>query len=124
MDPGGASSASPVCSPPAPEHGKLIYAAKCATCHGPEGQGVYGARGETLYPPLWGPRSFSIGAGLARVNTAAAFVKSNMPHGQGGTLTEQEAFDVAAYFTHEPRPDFAGKDRDWPKGGKPKDARY
>jgi thiosulfate dehydrogenase len=110
--------------PPDPERGKQIYADKCAACHGPEGQGVYGARGETLYPPLWGPRSFNIGAGLARVNTAAAFVKSNMPLAQGGTLTEQEAFDVAAYFTHEPRPDFAGKDRDWPKGGKPKDARY
>jgi thiosulfate dehydrogenase len=110
--------------PPDPERGKHIYADKCAACHGPDGQGVYGAIGETLFPPVWGPRSFNIGAGMARVNTAAAFVKANMPLGQGGTLTEQEAFDVAAYFTQQPRPDFAAKDRDWPKGGKPKDARY
>jgi thiosulfate dehydrogenase len=28
-----------------------------------------------------------------------------MPLGQGNTLTDQEAFDVAAYFTQQPRPD-------------------
>lgn len=46
-----------------------------------------------------------------------------MPLGQGGTLTDQETFDVAAYFTTQPRPDFAGKEQDWPECGKPKDAR-
>ena len=107
-----------------PERGKRVYADKCAVCHGQDGQGIYGAQGETVYPPLWGPRSFNIGAGMARVNTAAAFVKVAMPFGQGGTLTDQEAFDVAAYFTQQPRPDFAGKDKDWPGGGKPPDARY
>ena len=77
-----------------------------------------------MYPPLWGPKSFNIGAGMARLNTAAAFVRANMPLGQGGLLSEQEAFDVAAFFTRQPRPDFAGKLQDWPKGGKPDDARY
>ena len=110
--------------PPDPERGKQIYSVKCAACHGQDGLGIYGAQGETLFPPVWGPRSFNIGAGMARVNTAAAFVKVNMPLGQGGTLTDQEAFDVAAYFTQQPRPDFADKDKDWPKGGKPEDARY
>ena len=105
-------------------NGKRIYAEKCAVCHGTDGQGAYGEHGETLFPPLWGARSFNIGAGMARLNTAAAFVKSNMPLGQGGTLTDQEAFDVAAYFTQQARPDFAGKDYDWPQGGKPEDARY
>ena len=51
---------------------------------------------------------------MARVSTAAAFVKVAMPLGQGGTLTDQEAFDVAMYFTQQPRPDFAGKQNDWP----------
>ena len=101
-----------------------VYAEKCASCHGADGQGKYGEQGQTFYPPLWGPRSFNIGAGMGRLNTAAAFVKANMPGGQGGTLTDQEAFDVAAYFTQQPRPDFADKDKDWPLGGKPKDARY
>ena len=38
--------------------------------------------------------------------------------------TIQEAVDVAAYFSQQPRPDFADKLKDWPKGGKPVDARY
>ena len=74
-------------------------------------------------PPLWGKDSFNVGAGMARMYTAAAFVKHNMPLGQGGTLTAQEAVDVAAFFTQQPRPDYAARANDWPKGDKPKDAR-
>lgn len=109
---------------PDAENGKAIYAAKCASCHGQEGQGMTGPKGEYLFPAVWGPNSFNIGAGMARLNNAAAFVKANMPLGQGNTLTDQEAFDVAAYFTQQPRPDFVTKSQDWPKGGKPADARY
>lgn len=109
---------------PDPERGAHVYAQKCALCHGTAGEGTNAPSGETIYPPLWGPKSFNIGAGMARLNTAAAFVKSNMPLGQGGSLSDQEAFDVAAFFTRQPRPDFAGKLQDWPRGGKPDDARY
>ncbi|HWA13018.1 MAG TPA: c-type cytochrome [Burkholderiales bacterium] len=105
-------------SPPDPDRGERIYRDKCSLCHGPQGQG------SAVYPPLWGPQSFNIGAGMARLNTAAAFVKANMPFGQGGTLSDQEAFDVAAFFTRQARPDFAAKALDWPAGGKPADARY
>jgi cytochrome c len=62
---------------------------------------------------------------------AAGFVKANMVMGHGqkfplgqGNLSDQDAVDVAEYFTHMPRPDFPEKIHDWPKGGKPKDARY
>ena len=109
---------------PDPARGARVYARKCTLCHGDQGQGSYAPSGEMVYPPLWGPKSFNIGAGMARLNTAAAFVKANMPSGQGGSLTDQEAFDVAAFFTRQPRPDFAGKLEDWPKGDKPDDARY
>ena len=44
--------------------------------------------------------------------------------GEGDVLSDQDAVDVAEYFTHMPRPDFAGKEKDWPQGKKPKDARY
>jgi thiosulfate dehydrogenase len=105
------------------EHGKAIYAQRCAACHGAEGQGLPNPQGGYAMPPLWGKDSFNVGAGMARTYTAAAFVKHNMPLGQGGTLTAQEAVDVAAFFTHQPRPDFAARTKDWPKGDRPKDAR-
>lgn len=113
------------------ENGKQVYAAQCAVCHGKDGEGLKQADGSFVYPPLWGDESFNIGAGMARTYTAAAFVKRNMPIGfhekfplgQGG-LSDQEAVDVAAYFTHQPRPDFPNKVKDWPKDKKPVDSRY
>lgn len=113
--------------PPAPDeaHGEVIYVERCAVCHGDNGEGRARADdGAYQFPPLWGDRSFNIGAGMARLDTAAAFVRWNMPLGQGGTLSEQDAYDVAAYFTRQPRPDFADKTNDWPQGGRPSDARY
>ena len=105
------------------ENGKAIYAQRCAACHGAEGQGMPNPQGGYFMPPLWGKDSFNVGAGMARLYTAAPFVKHNMPLGQGGTLTAQEAVDVAGFFTQQPRPDYAERVKDWPKGDKPKDAR-
>lgn len=113
------------------ENGKHVYANQCAVCHGENGEGLKREDGTPVFPPLWGDQSFNIGAGMARTYTAAAFVKRNMPIGfhdkfplgQGG-LSEQEAVDVAEYFTHQPRPDFPEKVKDWPKDKKPGDARY
>ncbi len=102
--------------------GKVVYVAKCGACHGTDGQGVK-AGAKYVFPPLWGAQSFNVGAGMARLSVAAAFVQTKMPLGNAGTLTDQEAYDVAAYFTTQPRPDFAGKKNDWPKGGRPADAR-
>lgn len=112
-------------------HGKLIYEEQCAICHGKDGEGARQADGSYVFPPLWGEASFNIGAGIARTFKAAAFVKSNMPLannlkfplGQGG-LTDQQAVDVAEYFTHMPRADFPDKVKDFPNGGKPRDSRY
>lgn len=98
--------------------GKDIFTMKCGFCHGMDGQGTMAA------PPLWGPRSYTIGAGMARVGVAASFIKANMPRGWGWTVTDDEAFDVAAYVNGQPRPDFPGKIHDWPSGGKPADVPY
>ena len=105
------------------KHGQQVFATKCVSCHGAEGLGTKNPAGGYVLPPLWGKDSFNDGAGMARTYTAAAFVKHNMPLGQGGTLTDQEAVDVAEFFTHQPRPDYPGKAKDWPKGDRPKDAR-
>lgn len=104
-------------------HGQQVYADKCASCHGAGGEGTKNASGGYAFPPLWGAASFNDGAGMARTYTAAAFVKYNMPYGQGGTLSDQQAIDVAEFFTHQPRPVYAAKEHDWPKGDKPGDAR-
>ncbi len=98
--------------------GREVFAVECARCHGASGQG-----GE-LGPPVWGDRSFTIGAGMARLRTAAAFIRSNMPFDRPGTLSEQQAFDVAAYVTRQPRRDFPGKELDWPRGDHPPDVAY
>ncbi len=115
-----------------PVRGKGLYAAQCAACHGANGEGKKDRAGDIVFPPLWGDESFNIGAGLARTYKAAAFIRNSMPMGvnthgtwgEGGVLSDQDAVDVAEYFTHMPRPDFPGKEKDWPNGKKPKDARY
>jgi thiosulfate dehydrogenase len=98
--------------------GATVFRASCARCHGADGEGTAAA------PPVWGPRSYNIGAGMARVFTAANFIRKNMPFDQPGTLTDQEALDVAAYVNSQPRPDFKGKEHDWPAGGAPPDVAY
>ena len=104
--------------PPDVGNGKKVFTARCAFCHGADGQGTMAA------PPLWGPRSYNIGAEMARISVAASFIKSNMPRTRGWALSDQDAYDVASYINSQPRPDFSGKANDWPKGGKPGDASY
>jgi thiosulfate dehydrogenase len=98
--------------------GQQIFATICSKCHGPDGNGT------AVAPPLWGPRSYNIGAGMARIRSAAAFIHHLMPRDQPGTLTPQQAFDVATYINTRPRPDFPGKENDWPHGGTPPDVAY
>lgn len=86
---------------PDPVHGGAIYAAQCAGCHGEYGQGR-----PPRFPPVWGPASFNDGAGMNDVQKMAAFVQHNMPQNRMGTLTAQEAYDVAAYIHLQPRPAF------------------
>ncbi|HST08388.1 MAG TPA: c-type cytochrome [Gemmatimonadaceae bacterium] len=101
-----------------PNRGSTVFSSTCARCHGAKGQG------SAIAPPLWGPQSYNVGAGMARINTAAAFIRFLMPIDRAGELTPQQAFDVASYINTRPRPDFAMKSRDWPKGGKPPGADY
>lgn len=98
--------------------GRTVFTTKCMVCHGTNGQGT------DVAPPLWGRDSYNIGAGMARVRTAAAFIKGWMPQNAPGSLSDTEAFDVARYINSQPRPDFRGKERDWPKGGAPPDVAY
>lgn len=103
---------------PDKQNGQRVFADSCAGCHGPDGQGTMVA------PPLWGPRSFNIASGLARLSKAAGFIKTTMPFTQPGSLTDADAYDVAAFMNSHSRPDYALKAFDWPKGGKPVDSPY
>jgi thiosulfate dehydrogenase len=98
--------------------GQRVYVENCARCHGNDGAGM------GPIPSLWGPRSFSIAASLARQERAASFIQHNMPFDRPGTLTDRQAFDVAAYITSMPRPDLPGKENDWAAGGAPADVPY
>ena len=83
--------------------GKAVFAVNCLVCHGVHGQGVK-VNGAYQFPPLWGPHSFNSGAGMAKIKLAAAFIKANMPLTKPGSLSEQQAWDVAAYVDSHKRP--------------------
>jgi len=100
------------------DRGVAIFSSTCTRCHGPNGQGT------ALAPPLWGPRSYNVGAGMARIPTAASFIHAVMPIDRAQRLTEQQAFDVATSINTRPRPNFPPKIHDWPYGGKPPGADY
>lgn len=89
--------------PPDRQRGEVVYAAHCTTCHGTTGQGSSFA-GAQVIPALWGPQSYNWGAGMHSVDNAAAYVYANMPHGAAGSLTQQQAWDVAAWINSQPRP--------------------
>jgi thiosulfate dehydrogenase len=98
--------------------GARVFSSSCAKCHGEKGEGT------AVAPPVWGPRSYNVGAGMTRVRTAADFISRSMPFDAPGTLTDQQAVDVAAYVNAQPRPDYKGKENDWPNGDPPPDVAY
>ncbi len=87
-----------------PGRGASLYTAKCALCHGADGAGVTLADGRTLFPPLWGAESYNWGAGMHKIDVAAAFIKHNMPLGLRDSLSDQEAWDLAAFMNSHERP--------------------
>lgn len=87
---------------PEPGNGNQIFSRQCAVCHRNDGQGTLGA------PPLWGNGSFNDGAGMNKPETFAAFAFQNMPR-TNPYLTSEQALDVAAFVSSQPRPHFTSK---------------
>ena len=100
-----------------PEKGKAIYTSKCQSCHQSNGEGQLNPVGnEYVYPALWGKHSFNDGAGLYRITNMAKYVKYNMPQGttyKSPLLTDEQAWDVAAFVSAQPRPHI-NEPNDWP----------
>jgi len=92
-----------------PDRGKEIFMQKCSVCHNTDAEGIY-VGGAYFRPALAGPDSFNACAGMAKPETLAGFIKSNMPFGNGGSLTAWEAWDLAAFIDGKCRPG-KGKDR-------------
>jgi thiosulfate dehydrogenase len=105
------------------QEGAAVYVQQCARCHGARGEGLPGAL-PTAAPAVWGADSYSIGAGMSRQYMLATFVRHNMPFDKLTVLSDQEAADAAAYVLTQPRQDFPGKEKDWPKGDAPPDVAY
>lgn len=108
-----------------PVKGLTVYTAKCQSCHQANGEGVFTPdQTEYIYPALWGSHSFNDGAGLYRISNFAKYVKYNMPQGtsyQAPRLTDEEAWDVAAFVLSQKRPHISVP-KDWPDiSGKPVD---
>jgi thiosulfate dehydrogenase len=82
--------------------GAQVYQEECAACHGRAGQGT------EIAPPLWGAQSYNDGAGMSHLKTCAAFSYDNMPFDQPH-LTLDQAWDVAAFVSGQPRPHFTGR---------------
>lgn len=111
-----------------PEKGRIVYEKKCFSCHQLDGSGVPDTeKGGYQYPPLWGKNSYNNGAGLFRLSRFAGYVKANMPLGasyNSPLLTDEDAWDIAAYVNSMPRPDVRQTvmKNDWKNiGGKPID---
>ena len=87
-----------------PTRGKDVFNAKCAACHGEDGQGSRQDSGGYQYPPLWGFNSYNKGASLYKQRKLARFIRANMPLGQGFSLSEQQAWDLASFVNMHERP--------------------
>ncbi len=108
------------------DSGRVVYAAKCQSCHGEKGEGLPMPEGNgRRYPPLWGEKSYNEAAGLYRISSFAGYIKANMPFGasyDNPQLTDTEAWDLAAFVNSQPRPKHPFLATDWPKiEGKPFD---
>ena len=105
--------------PADPLAGQIVYTQKCQRCHAANGEGTFNSDSTGYkYPPLWGKNSYNIGAGLFRISRFAGYVRYNMPFDlkekeDVAPLTDNEAWDVAAFVNSQPRPEKKFPE-DWP----------
>lgn len=101
-----------------PKKGKIAFEVNCVSCHNKNGDGKLNDDSTGyVYPPLWGANSYNVSAGMYRLSRLAGFIKSNMPYLKSSfdnpILTDEEAWDIAAYISTMPRPEKRFS-KDWP----------
>jgi len=105
-----------------PRKGEALFTERCTSCHGVDGQGV--AIGDKKPGPLWGPDSWNDGAGASRVYTLAGIIRYAMPYLDPGSLTDEEAQQLAAFIDSRPRPAYPFKSQDYRADKLPADSVY
>ncbi len=104
------------------QKGEALFREHCTNCHGEDGQGVQ--IGDKKPGPLWGLDSWNDGAGAARVYTLAGIIRYSMPYLNPGSLTDQDAQQIAAFVNSKPRPSYPFKQNDYRTEKLPVDSVY
>lgn len=95
--------------------GRQMYSEKCMTCHGSKGTGAPNNLVEDpagyvyLVPPIAGPDSYNNAAGMHSLEYAATFIYNEMPYNDKGSLTLEQAYQIANYVNSLPRPRYYKK---------------
>jgi cytochrome c len=95
-----------------PVRGGAIYQNRCSDCHDDDGpgQGEYRIDEERpRVPALWGVADgYSRGAAFYRNTVLAAYIQTHMPYDAPGTLSAQDALDIAASINAADKPRGSG----------------
>jgi mono/diheme cytochrome c family protein len=84
--------------------GQVVFAAKCALCHGEGGRAVKG--GKLPAPALSSDTTFknrkgnTIGNYWPYATTLFDYIRRSMPYNAPGTLSNQEVYDLTAYLLY------------------------
>ena len=105
-----------------PRKGEALFMEHCTNCHGEDGQGK--EIGDKRPGALWGPDSWNDGAGAARIYTLAGIIRFSMPYLNPGSLTDEQAQQLAAFINSKPRPSYPFKNRDYLTEKLPADSVY
>jgi cytochrome c len=88
--------------------GATLYKDKgCRSCNDADGPGKGKLRsdeGRPRVPSLWGSRAWTMGAAYIQTPNLAGVIKNHMPFGKPGSLTVQQALDIAGYINMQNRP--------------------
>ncbi|WP_156860465.1 c-type cytochrome [Thermus islandicus] len=85
------------------EEGRRIYAEKCASCHGANGEGYpFNRLVSEPFPitPDTEPVEYAIGNYWQYPTTLFDYIRRAMPFGQGGTLSNEEVYHLVAYLLY------------------------
>jgi thiosulfate dehydrogenase len=103
-----------------PARGQEIFHDHCKGCHEDDGQGTWNNEQKRYdIPAVWGSNSFGLMSGMGRLATAATMVWGTMPRDQVNALdpatrmTQEDAWDVAAYLLSKSHPFDVRYVKDW-----------